>query len=264
MGKYEDRESVVLENEGLKLFGIFHRPHATPPFPALLICHGLGGHKAGKYRLYVTLAEQLCKAGFAVFRFDFRGSGDSEGDFSDMTIESEVSDAMVAFRYLKSRPDVDPKRVGLFGRSVGGMVGLIAASRLGWVKSIGLWAPVYDGNPWYEQYQRLHSEDVPPEHREERMRINGQVPGKEFFVELFGLHMDDNLKRLDSVPMMHIHGDQDRIVTAYHADHYSKIRQHAKGLNRFICMENSDHDFTNAKERQEATATTIDWFSKTL
>ena len=59
MSLYEDRESVVLENKGQKIFGIIHKPKVSGPIPAVLMCHGLGGHKTGKYRMYVLLAEKL-------------------------------------------------------------------------------------------------------------------------------------------------------------------------------------------------------------
>ena len=81
MRKIEERQSVVLENEGQKIFGILHRPIHVDSCPAVLICHGLAGHKTGQYRIYVILAEKLSEAGIASFRIDFRGSGDSEGKF---------------------------------------------------------------------------------------------------------------------------------------------------------------------------------------
>jgi dipeptidyl aminopeptidase/acylaminoacyl peptidase len=264
MKKYEERESVVLENEGQKIFGIFHRPCSNGPFPTVLMCHGLAGHKTGKYRLYVHLAEKLSSLGIASLRIDFRGSGDSEGHFSETTIGSEVSDAAVALDYLRGRPDVDKSRIGIFGRSVGGTVALLTAQKSGPIKCLAIWAPLYDGQQWENQWQMLHSPEVNEEFRLEKMKVNGQVPGDKFFHELFGLRMENYLKDLAEIPMLHIHGEKDVIITTLHADRYVKAREAVKGTNKFIRLPESDHDFSHTKEQLTALNETSLWFSKTL
>jgi len=264
MSKTEERECVVLQNEGQKIFGILHRPHVPTPFPAVLMCHGLGGHKAGKYRLYVTLAEKLSAVGIASLRIDFRGSGDSEGNFGDMTLDGEAKDAEIALKYLRERSDINSQRVGIFGRSVGGTVALMAADRVGGLKSIAIWAPLFDGDQWMDQWRQLHRDDVSEEHRLENMRINGQVPGKDFFMQLFSLNMPQHLHHIENIPMLHIHGEKDNIVTISHADKYIIGRKKAKAENKFIRLPTSDHDFSHSKEQVLALDETVNWFSKTL
>src|ERR1700722_17738329 len=149
MPKFDHRESIVLENQGQKIFGILHRPVIpSDKYPAVLICHGLAGHKTGKYRIYVIFAEMLAKVGIASLRIDFRGSGDSEGDFSDMTLTSEVSDALLSLDFLKTVQDVDADRIGIFGRSIGGTVAFMTVHRdpAKCIKSIATWAPIFDGH----------------------------------------------------------------------------------------------------------------------
>ena len=264
MKKYEERESIVLENEGQKIFGIFHRPCTPGPYPVILICHGLAGHKTGKYRLYVQLSERLSQLGIASLRFDFRGSGDSEGHFSDTTLGSEVSDAIVALNYLRSRPDVDPSKIGIFGRSVGGTVALMAAKKSEPIKTIAIWAPLFDGEQWEEQWKMLHAPQVSEEMRYEKMKVNGQVPGIKFFQELFAMNMTEHLESLKEIPMLHIHGELDKVITTIHADRYVKARNHNKKLDRFIRLPESDHDFSHTKEQNQALKETTDWFQKTL
>jgi dipeptidyl aminopeptidase/acylaminoacyl peptidase len=262
--KNEERESIVLENHGQKIFGIFHRPCTEGPYPTVLMCHGLAGHKTGKFRIYVILAERLSKLGIASLRIDFRGSGDSEGSFSEMTLESEVSDAVVALNYLRNRPDVDPSRIGLFGRSVGGTVALMAAKRAGPIKTIATWAPLFDGDQWQSQWKQLHAPEVSEADRWEMMKINGQVPGVNFFNELFAMRMDEHLEDLAHVPMLHIHGDQDDVVTPRHAERYVAARQSVEGKNKFIRLPESDHDFSHTEEQLKALDETAHWFSTTL
>lgn len=262
--KHEERESVVLENEGQKIFAILHRPCVDTPFPAVLVCHGLGGNKTGKFRLYIHLAERLSQLGIAVLRIDFRGSGDSEGQFSDMTLSSEVSDAIVALNYLRHHPDIDPNRIGIFGRSVGGTVALMAAQEAGPVKSLVTWAPLYDGEQWKGIWDFLHAPGVTEEYRMENMKVNGQVPGDKFFGELFSMKMEDHLKGLTTIPLLHIHGEKDEVVIPQHADHFAKARSSVDNLSKFIRLPSSDHDFSHTKEQAFALEETAQWFVKTL
>ncbi len=264
MDKFEERDSIVLENEGQKVFGILHRPLGVSQAPAVLICHGLAGNKTGKYRVYVLLSEILSKNGIASLRIDFRGSGDSEGDFSAMTLESEVSDAIKGLEFLENHPSIDPKRIGIFGRSIGGTVSLIAARKYGRVKSIVTWAPLSDGDQWYEKWKHVHSSQVSEESRLAAMRINGQVPGKEFFVQLFSLRMEKELEALSHTPLLHIHGEQDATVLTEHASRYAKFRQHSKGESKFIRLSKSDHDFSDPGEQKIALQETCKWFKESL
>ena len=76
------------------------------------------------------LAYRLARSGFRVLRFEQRGAGDSEGaDFRTTDFESEVADNLAGVEYLAGRPDVDPRRVFVFGHSTGGMEAAAVATR---------------------------------------------------------------------------------------------------------------------------------------
>lgn len=260
----EERESIVFTNEGQKIFGVVHRPLVSAPYPMVLVCHGLGGHKTGKYRLYVHLAEMLTQMGIGCLRIDFRGSGDSEGNFSDMTIDSEVSDAMVALDYLKKDKRVDSSRIGLFGRSFGGVIAVAAASRFGEAKSVVLWAPVFSGDQWRDKWMFLQAQKMSEEQREKFMRINGLMPGYAFYEQLFGLKLQSDLASLDQLPLLHIHGELDGIVDLTHAEEYQNLRDRAAGESRFLRLAKCDHDFSDPLEQKVALQETALWFKTTL
>ncbi len=95
---------------------------------------------------------------------------------------------------------------------------MMTAQRAGPIKTIATWAPLYDGEQWQNQWTMLQSPEVSEEDRLEMMKINGQVPGVKFFNELFAMRMEDHLNELDKTPMLHIHGDQDFVVTTQHDD----------------------------------------------
>ena len=110
------------------------------PVPCILMLHGFTGQSLEPHRFFAHIARAFAKNGIAAFRFDYRGSGNSEGDFSEMTAQREVQDARAALRLLESRPELDRARFGLLGLSMGGMVAALTAG-LEHFKAISLLAP---------------------------------------------------------------------------------------------------------------------------
>ena len=119
---------VVLEVEGLKIIAKLYLPdednHA--PYPTLCICHGIpSGNPAPNDGGYPLLAERICCEGFAVFIFNFRGTGASEGN---LDILGWTRDLRAAVDYLCTSPKVDKSHLSLLGFSAGAAVSIFVAS----------------------------------------------------------------------------------------------------------------------------------------
>jgi hypothetical protein len=263
--KCEEREVAVLENKGQKIFGVLHMPlDQSKPVPAVLICHGLAGHKTGKYRLYVTLAKMLASVGIAALRVDFRGSGDSEGEFQEMTVQSTLSDALVSMEWLAKNPRIDANRLGVFGRSFGGSVAVMTASAYQNVKSIALWAPVFNAKPWIKLWESLQAGKLDEKTKNDVMTINGQVPSLHFYKEFFDMNLEIDLEKLKTVPVLHIHGEKDELIKIEHANQYVKLREKAHAKTKFVRLPEADHDFSIAEDQHESLFITTRWFADTL
>jgi pimeloyl-ACP methyl ester carboxylesterase len=107
----------------ITLAGTLTLPDGQGPFPAVVLMSGSGpqdrdealmGHKP-----FLILADQLTRAGIAVLRYDDRGVGKSTGNFSTATHLDFAADGRAVFEYLKSRPEINSKKVGLLGHSEG-------------------------------------------------------------------------------------------------------------------------------------------------
>ncbi|MEC7838917.1 MAG: alpha/beta fold hydrolase [Chlamydiota bacterium] len=265
MEKVEERLSITVENQGQKIFGVLHLPlNCDKSAPVVLICHGLAGHKAGKHRVYVDLAYRLARRGIASFRFDYRGCGDSEGEFHEVTPNSHYSDSEVCLDYLSNHPSIDSERIGVFGRSFGGPVAVRAATMTKSVRSVALWCPMYSGEQWLDQWQLVQSGAVDESITKEMMQVDSQQGSFEFFNQFFGINVSSDLKKLQSIPLLHIHGEIDSRVDLSHAKGYETCRGDAQGKSKFIKLPNTDHDFSNIDERVNALEETTNWFSETL
>jgi pimeloyl-ACP methyl ester carboxylesterase len=128
-------EEVVYENPSAKVSigATLTIPNGKGPFPAVLLIPGSGhsdrdeavlGHKP-----FLVLADHLTRQGIAVLRADKRGVGKTTGTFKDSGTKEYVSDALAGVEYLKSRPEVDAKKIGLLGHSQGGSVAPMAAAQ---------------------------------------------------------------------------------------------------------------------------------------
>lgn len=100
-------------------------PEGKGPFPAVLLMAGSGPHDRDEalmgHKPFLVLADYLTRKGIVVLRADKRGVGKSTGNYSQAVMADFASDADAGVNYLKTRPEVDPKHIGLVGHSEGGL-----------------------------------------------------------------------------------------------------------------------------------------------
>ena len=106
--------------DGLKLAGWFV---PSTNGATVVLAHGRGGYKDWM----LPHADYLHKAGFSTLLVDFRYRGEGEGDAQTLGAK-ESWDIQSAVDYLKTRPDVDPERIGVQGNSLGAASAILAAA----------------------------------------------------------------------------------------------------------------------------------------
>jgi len=80
------------------------------------------------HKIFLVLADHLTRRGIAVLRYDDRGVGRSTGDYDSAVFDDFRKDALAGLEYLKARPDIDSRSVGLIGHSEGGAIAILAAA----------------------------------------------------------------------------------------------------------------------------------------
>ena len=122
------RRELRFVSAGTDLAGTLTLPDGVGPWPAVVTLHGASGGTRD-FRLFLHLEALLVPAGFAVLRYDRRGSGASGGDFMAADFPQLAADSLAAVAVAAAQPEVDPRLIGLFGFSQGGWIGPEAASR---------------------------------------------------------------------------------------------------------------------------------------
>lgn len=123
------KQMIEIKRDSLTLSGMEHFPDNQVDVPAVVIVPALLGTKVEPHRLLRKISVLLETIGVASLRFDLAGSGESDGEFEDATITSQVLDTESAIDRLRTDPRVDPQRIGLLGISMGGIIAACAAGR---------------------------------------------------------------------------------------------------------------------------------------
>jgi len=124
----------------LVLEGTLAIPEAAGPFPAVIVCHPhpLYGGSMDNNVVY-SLSETLTQASLASFKFNFRGVGGSQGEFSQGIGEQQDVEAAISF--ISTVKEVDSKRIGLAGYSAGAGFALPVGSNDARIRALAAVSP---------------------------------------------------------------------------------------------------------------------------
>ncbi len=261
--------SLSFTNAGKRLFGVLLTPSTQKPrrYPCVVLAHGFTGEKTEHHKIFVLCARRLAENGIASLRFDFRFSGDSEGDFENTTISSQISDFKRALKYASSHSKIDKKRIGALGLSMGSVVAFEASLGNKLAKSLCLWATIADPakvfgawleKGWFKQmaggrYGVYYG--LPPDYSQP-----GWILKKNFFTDLPRHKPLFEAKKLRK-PLLIIHGRADQDVDVSNS---IDLYQNANEPKRLKLIEDAGHVFFGNRQTEEALAETLKFFKETL
>jgi len=243
-------ELVILEVDDLIIVGQLYLPPGDMPYPTVCVCHGIpAGIPDPGDRGYPLLAEQICRQGFAVLIFNFRGTGDSGGN---LDILGWARDLKAALDYLCSLPKVDRSRLYLLGFSGGAAVSVYVAAQDTRVSSVVACACpaeftffTQSDEPQslidhFRSIGAIRDDDFPPSAQE---WLNGFKLVKPI----------DYVAQISPRPLLLVHGNQDETVEVNRA---YRLYAQAGEPKRIVVVEGAGH---RLRRNDEAMAIVIDW-----
>lgn len=120
-------DDVRIPSGDINLAATFYPASGAGTHPAIVLLAGSGKSTRSDI-VFLALERAFNASGFGVLAYDKRGSGQSGGNGDNELLATLAGDGINAVHYLQSRPDVDPKRVGVWGISQGGWLGPLMAS----------------------------------------------------------------------------------------------------------------------------------------
>ncbi|MBR6571386.1 MAG: alpha/beta fold hydrolase [Clostridia bacterium] len=232
-------QQIFVTHHDRTVHGIYTQPAGDGPFPAVLFSHGYNGCMTD----YLAASEMLAQKGIACVCYTFCGGStrDTSGfPSTSMTLFTERDDLLAMLDWMRLQPAIDPKRITLFGSSMGGLVTVLAAhERPADMERIALQFPALCiADNWRERFPCIS--DIP-----EVVDFWNLPLGRHFFTSMRELDAMSLLPDI-SQPVLIIHGDQDPTVPLVYSEKAERIMPHAM-LQVFY---GEGHGFTPEGERQ--------------
>lgn len=253
---------VVFDSKGQQIVGMLHLPKGRGRFPAALFLHGFAGTKTEAHRIFVKMARALADHGIASLRFDYRGAGDSAGNFEELTMRSKIADALEAGRYLARHRRIHSGRLALIGFSTGAAVGAYVVGReRRRFQSLALWAPVADGAGILDELStpdavQALAETGVTDHR-------GNLVGVGFIRQFAEMKPVREIVKT-KCPVLLVHGSRDDTVPVTQADLYERaLLQHKRPVKKVV-IAGADHAFSRHLWEQRVIRETLHWMLETV
>lgn len=230
-------------------------PEEDSPRAYLLFAHCFTCSK--NLKAVGNIARALTGQDFAVFRFDFTGLGESEGDFANTNFSSNIEDLIAAADYMENEhraPDI------MVGHSLGGAAVLQAAHRIENCKAVAtVGAPA---NPEHVKQNFGAKLDEIEEKGEAEVTLGGRAfkIKKQFLDDLEKPNMDKRIKNLKRALLV-FHSPVDNTVGIENAAGIFKQARHPKS---FISLDHADHLLTNEDDSKYVGTMLATWAAKYL
>ena len=168
---YRSVEVRVRTRDGQTLAGTLTLPAARGKRPAMLLLSSAdatdrdASNMHGLYHPFGQIADTLSRHGIAVLRLDDRGVGRSTGRLDTLNTAERANDARDALAFLRARPEIDRRRVGLLGHSEGGLIAMMLAAEDTSLHAVVLMAATAHAGrqvvEWQERYAVAKGSVVP-------------------------------------------------------------------------------------------------------
>jgi fermentation-respiration switch protein FrsA (DUF1100 family) len=245
-----EKRGIALELEGLRLVGEVYIPEHGPS-PALCLCHGVprGGVPDPGDRGYPFLAERFCRAGFVTLIFNFRGTGDSGGNFD---ILGWTRDLEAALDFLCDTREVDRSRICLMGFSGGAAVSVYVAAKDHRVSSLVVCACPTEF--------RFAADAERAKSAIEHFRDIGIIREKDFPASVAdwmdGFNEAKPMEQIENIsprPLLIVHGAQDDVVDPSSA---WALYERAREPKEIVIIEGAGHRLRVAEKAMDSA---LDW-----
>ncbi len=243
------------QSEGLKQFGLLTIPTGQKPesgWPVIIFNHGyIPPEEYRTTERYIAYTDGFSRNGYILFRPDYRGHGNSEGEAAGgYGSNAYTIDVLNAVASVKKHPDVDVDRIGMWGHSMGGHITLRSMVVIQDIKAGVIWAGVVASYPDLLTNWRRSNRPTPVITQPNRRRWRDEL------TRLFGTP-EDNLAAWNSIsanaflsdisgPVQLHHGTADTSVPFEFSQKLEKQMQEAgKEVESYI-YDGDDHNLSQS------------------
>ena len=253
-------QSISFLCDNVCLSGVLHLPRETQneKVPIIVLLHGFVGSKVGEHRLFVKAARKFTEEGYAVFRFDFSGCGESDGDYADVTVTKQLCEVQAVLDYISALKEVDTTNIILIGHSLGGAVASLTASVDKRIRKMILWSPV--AKPYEDIAAIVGDTAVQTAEEQGVFDYHGFYVSQQFLEDLKN-HCPLEAVHSYEGQLLVIHAAEDEDVPKENAVYYSESLKRGSTINiRYI--KDANHTFASYSFEEQLFEETLVWLEK--
>jgi len=237
----------VLESEGHQLVGIEHTGSTDK---CITMCHGFTGNKIENKRLFVDAARHFAQEGCSVVRFDFYGSGDSDGEFQDTLVSHNIANLRDILIWAKKKYE----KVAVLGLSLGAAVAILTINDIP-VDALITWSAVPDFERLFEAHIQ-NPQVVAATH--EIIEYDGWSIKRDFFFDAIKYNVGEALAQL-TLPKFIVQGTADAPIFV---DGFKQFEQIVQPPADFMEIPAAGHTFQTPAHRRQVIRQTAIWLSR--
>jgi len=230
---------VELQGSRGVLRGMLHFPDEAmnKKYPGVILYHGFSGDRREPGFMFVRFSRLLASYGIASVRFDFYGSGESDGSFKDMTFSGEAEDASLILDYFKLHENIDENNITLLGLSMGGaLAGYLAGKRSSEINGLVLWSAAGEMRLFIDNREKqLQNGEITGN----IMDLDGLLLGEEFISDVRSVSILETTA-LYTGKVLIVHGTGDTVVPVAVSDVYLEL--FGSRAER-VLIDDADHTF---------------------
>ena len=233
--------------------GVVNLPDEEKKYPVLIFFHGFTMDRIGLMRLHELFVRECVEQGIACVRFEFYGCGESDGNFNEMTLSTEMEDARAIWNWTLEQDFTDCEQVLLSGHSMGGLIAHVVAPELQ-PKGMLLWSPAL--TMYYQACLRGRLEGP----TERGFDIAGLELSKEFIEEAKHMNFFDMSKGYEE-PVCISWGTEDEVIPVDCAGRYEVLYGDKCDLT---LIEGAPHQYTSLKWKRELYDVSLEFLKRQI
>jgi dipeptidyl aminopeptidase/acylaminoacyl peptidase len=213
----------------------------------VIVLHGAGSRKEN----HADYARAALAHGLVALTFDNRGHGETEGPFGEAVIE----DLGALAAWLAARPEVDRRRIGVRGSSLGGLLAIHAAAASDDIAAAVAICPAAEWMLSVDVQRVLDGRPPPAGSALSEMRVDAPALAE----WLDRNDVEDAAERMGAKPLLLIHARGDEVVPYTHSE---KLYERAAEPKRLVLLEGGHH--RSAQHDPELQGESLRWLARSM
>ncbi len=243
-----EESPIRFQSEGRQIVGMHHK---TKGDKIIILSHGFTGSKMENKRLFVEAARHFAAEGLSAMRFDFFGSGDSEGEFAESLISHNIANLRDAIAWARGEGYA---HIAVLGISMGAATAVLTIAGQP-VEALVLWSTVPDMKLLFESYVENADEII---EKQAIIEYDGWSINRDFFADAIRYNVQEALANIE-IPKFIVQGTADAplFVQGFH-----RFRDIVTPPADFMEIPDAGHTYQAPMHRRQVIGRTAIWLNR--